>query len=164
MKRFFDIKYNGAEYDPVNRRKGQDLFYILGGNKVAIGGATAGPNAANKAPTKMAAKPVVTGPPVHSVSSVSKAGATSAATIKPTASKVTKETGDHQKLQQEIQDLKMNMDTVEQERDLYFAKLRDIELLLQLNEASKTPLTESILKILYASENDKVVIDENGSL
>ena len=56
------------------------------------------------------------------------------------------------------------MDTVEQERDLYFAKLRDIELLLQLNEANKTPLTENILKILYASENDKVVIDESGSL
>jgi hypothetical protein len=47
---------------------------------------------------------------------------------------------------------------------LYFAKLRDIELLLQLNEASKTPLTENILKILYASENDKVVIDESGTL
>lgn len=58
----------------------------------------------------------------------------------------------------------MNMDTVEQERDLYFAKLRDIELLLQLNESGKTPLTESILKILYASENDKVVIDESGTL
>ncbi len=58
----------------------------------------------------------------------------------------------------------MNMDTVERERDLYFAKLRDIELLLQLNEASKTPLTENILKILYASENDKVVIDEAGTL
>lgn len=47
---------------------------------------------------------------------------------------------------------------------MYFAKLRDIELLLQLNEASKTPLTENIIKILYASENDKVVIDESGSL
>lgn len=47
---------------------------------------------------------------------------------------------------------------------MYFAKLRDIELLLQLNEASKTPLTENILKILYASENDKVVIDESGTL
>ena len=68
------------------------------------------------------------------------------------------------KLQQEIHDLKMNMDTVEQERDLYFAKLRDIELLLQLNEASKTPLSENILKILYASENDKVIIDEPGTL
>lgn len=99
MKRFFDIKYNGADYDPVNRRKGQDLFYILGGNKVAIGGATAGPTAANKAPTKMTAKPA-TGAPVHSASTVSKGPA--ASTVKPAASKVTKESGDVAKLHQEI--------------------------------------------------------------
>ena len=53
MKRFFDIKYNGQPYDAVGRRKGQDLFYILGGNKVAPGGASAGPSALNKAPTKI---------------------------------------------------------------------------------------------------------------
>lgn len=113
MKRFFDIKYNGSGYDPLTRRKGQDLFYILGGNKVAIGGATAGPTAANKAPTKMTtAKPVASsGAPAHSASTVSKGGA---GTVKPVvASKITKDTGDVAKLQQEIQDLKMNMDTVE---------------------------------------------------
>ena len=75
------------------------MFYILGGNKVAIGGATAGPTAANKAPTKMAAKPA-SGAPVHSASTVSKGP--SASTAKPVASKVTKESGDVAKLQQEI--------------------------------------------------------------
>jgi hypothetical protein len=46
----------------VGRRKGQDLFYILGGGKVAAGGVSAGPTAANKAPSKIGAtgaKPVV---------------------------------------------------------------------------------------------------------
>jgi microtubule-associated protein, RP/EB family len=38
--------------------------------------------------------------------------------------------GEASKLQAEIQDLRMNMDTVEKERDFYFGKLRDIELLL----------------------------------
>lgn len=56
------------------------------------------------------------------------------------------------------------MDTVEKERDFYFGKLRDIELLLQANESKKTPLSESVLKILYASEEEKVVIDESGNL
>ena len=60
--------------------------------------------------------------------------------------------------------MRMNMDTVEKERDFYFAKLRDIELLLQANETKKTPLTESVLKILYASEEERVIIDENGNL
>lgn len=58
----------------------------------------------------------------------------------------------------------MNMDTVEKERDFYFGKLRDIEILLQANESNKTPLTENILKILYASEEEKVLIDESGNL
>ena len=56
------------------------------------------------------------------------------------------------------------MDTVEKERDFYFGKLRDIEMLLQANDTKKTPLTENILKILYASEEEKVLIDEAGNL
>ncbi|TNV71867.1 hypothetical protein FGO68_gene3163 [Halteria grandinella] len=75
-----------------------------------------------------------------------------------------KDTGDTSKLQSELQDLRMNMDTVEKERDFYFGKLRDIEMLLQANESKKTPLTENILKILYASEEEKVLIDEGGNL
>lgn len=55
MKRLYEIKCGGQPYDALGRRKGQDLFYILGGNKVAIGGASAGPSATNKAPTKIAA-------------------------------------------------------------------------------------------------------------
>jgi hypothetical protein len=58
----------------------------------------------------------------------------------------------------------MNMDTVEKERDFYFGKLRDIEMLLQANESKKTALTDNILKILYASEEEKVIIDEGGNL
>ena len=63
---------------------------------MAIGGATAGPTAANKAPTKMAAKPA-SGAPVHSASTVSKGPG--ASSVKPMASKVTKEGGDVSKLQ-----------------------------------------------------------------
>ena len=35
MKRFFDLNYSGEPYNAVERRKGQQLFYIMGGNKVA---------------------------------------------------------------------------------------------------------------------------------
>jgi len=35
MKAFFDKHYNGEPYDGPGRRKGQDLYYIAGGNKVA---------------------------------------------------------------------------------------------------------------------------------
>lgn len=39
MKRYYDINASGEPYDALGRRKGQDLYYILGGGKV---GATAG--------------------------------------------------------------------------------------------------------------------------
>jgi hypothetical protein len=56
------------------------------------------------------------------------------------------------------------MDTLEKERDFYFSKLRDIEMLMQANQPQQNSLTENILKILYASEEEKVTIDEDGSL
>lgn len=56
------------------------------------------------------------------------------------------------------------MDTLEKERDFYFGKLRDIEMFLQANQSEQTPLTEQVLKILYASEEEKVQIDDNGRL
>ncbi len=36
-------------------------------------------------------------------------------------------------LQGEVSEMKLNMDTLEKERDFYFGKLRDIEVLLQAN-------------------------------
>ena len=35
IKRYFDLNYSGEPYNAVERRKGQNLFYIMGGNKVA---------------------------------------------------------------------------------------------------------------------------------
>lgn len=34
IKRYFDLNYSGEPYNALQRRKGQDIFYILGGNKV----------------------------------------------------------------------------------------------------------------------------------
>ncbi len=60
--------------------------------------------------------------------------------------------------------MKLNMDTLEKERDFYFAKLRDIEVLLQTNNGEENALGANVLKILYASEEEKVEIDDNGKL
>ena len=63
-----------------------------------------------------------------------------------------------------MHEMKLNMDTLEKERDFYFGKLRDIEMLLQANSSLQNSLTENILKILYASEEEKVTIDDEGNL
>ncbi|XP_058772817.1 microtubule-associated protein RP/EB family member 1C [Vicia villosa] len=57
---------------------------------------------------------------------------------------------------QQITELKLSIDSLEKERDFYFAKLRDIEILGQTPGVENSPVFEAILKILYAT-------DDNGS-
>jgi len=58
-------------------------------------------------------------------------------------------------------------DTLDKERDFYFSKLRDIEMLLQAKQvetANPASIEAQILKILYASEDEKVSIATDGTL
>uniref|UniRef100_A0A8C7CWK6 Microtubule-associated protein RP/EB family member 1 n=1 Tax=Oncorhynchus kisutch TaxID=8019 RepID=A0A8C7CWK6_ONCKI len=49
-------------------------------------------------------------------------------------------------------DLKLTVDGLEKERDFYFSKLRDIELICQENETNASPTLSKIMDILYATE------------
>lgn len=154
IKRYFDLNYNGEPYDAVGRRKGNDLFYIGSGNKPVkkaggAGGAGARkkfnpPSAASSGATKKFTKP--TGASIGG-------GAGSAAQKK----KITE-------LEGEVAELKLTSDTLEKERDFYFGKLRDIEVLLQAYQDQEIPVVDMVLKILYATEDEKVEVDDSGNL
>ena len=58
----------------------------------------------------------------------------------------------------------MNNDTLDKEREFYFGKLRDIEEMLQKRGLDNDPLGSEILKILYASEEEHVQVDDKGQL
>ena len=58
----------------------------------------------------------------------------------------------------------MNNDTLDREREFYFGKLRDIEEMLQKRGLDQDPLGSEVLKILYASEEELVNVDEKGNL
>lgn len=47
-------------------------------------------------------------------------------------------------------DMKLTIEGLEKERDFYFGKLRDIELICQENE--NNPVLGKIIDILYATE------------
>lgn len=66
--------------------------------------------------------------------------------------------GSSGQLVKQIDELKLQNSTLEKERDFYFGKLRDIEILLQARggEQNEDPIAQDILKILYASEEEKV--------
>ena len=52
----------------------------------------------------------------------------------------------------QLLDLKLTVDGLEKERDFYFGKLRDIEVMCQENDTEMNPIIPKILDILYATE------------
>ncbi|KAL5064786.1 hypothetical protein RYX36_026523 [Vicia faba] len=59
-----------------------------------------------------------------------------------------------------VADLKLTVDAREKERDFYFAKLRDIEIICQTPEVENISITVAIKKILYATDTEESVLDE----
>ncbi|XP_034476389.1 microtubule-associated protein RP/EB family member 1 isoform X2 [Drosophila innubila] len=54
----------------------------------------------------------------------------------------------------EVMDMRLNLEGLEKERDFYFSKLRDIEILCQeADDADPAQLIQKILDILYATED-----------
>ncbi len=129
-KKFWDQYYPGGDYDAVGRRKGAP---------VAAGGP------APRAPSGSARRPGGTTPttgPRPGGAKPAVGGPASAA------------------LQQEVNTLKETVVGLERERDFYFSKLRDIELLVQQAveedpelEKAEDGLVKQIQTILYSTED-----------
>ncbi|EDO49926.1 predicted protein [Nematostella vectensis] len=63
-----------------------------------------------------------------------------------------------------IDELKTTVEGLEKERDFYFGKLRDIEVLCQDQEGvEKPPIIERILAVLYATEDGFASPDAEGN-
>lgn len=146
LKRYFDLNYNGEPYDALARRKG-DLYYIGIGNK---------PQPSGKAGTGAGLKKKATAPAGYKAPGAgtgvkkSVGGGASSAKVK--------------ELEGELNELRLTADTLEKERDFYFGKLRDIEVLLQSHVDKEIPTVDMTMKILYATEDEKVEVSEDGQL
>lgn len=127
-KKFFDANYDGKEYDPLLTRQGHE-------------GTPPPPN-----PGPMRTSPTVpksVPPPQRQ--------------INVTASRrtpVTRNGGDAEliELNQQLLDMKLTVEGLEKERDFYFGKLRDIELICQEHENENNPALAKIMDTLYATE------------
>ncbi|KAK3258851.1 hypothetical protein CYMTET_32123 [Cymbomonas tetramitiformis] len=167
MKAYFDSVAGGAhmpEYDAAARRSGSK-----GGSAFGKGAGGTAPSASSRpssarapvrAPVKTSAaatRSTTTGP---SASASRKANsdsteAVSAPAARPTKSKTCEaEEAQKQQLQSQITQLKLNIDGVEKERDFYFSKLRDIEILCQINEFKDMPVVAAVMEILYATDEN----------
>ena len=60
----------------------------------------------------------------------------------------------------ELSELRTNVEGLEKERDFYFGKLRDIEVICQEPDNAGSELSERVLQILYATEEGFAPPDE----
>ncbi|XP_076612837.1 microtubule-associated protein RP/EB family member 3-like [Chaetodon auriga] len=129
FKKFFDANYDGKEYDPVLIRQGQE--------------GTPPPPHAGPMRTSPTVPKTVPNPqrPIN------------VATARRSAP-VTRNGGDAEliELNQQLLDMKLTVEGLEKERDFYFGKLRDIELICQENENENNPVLSQIIETLYSTE------------
>ncbi|CAG6021962.1 microtubule-associated protein RP/EB family member 1-like isoform 1-T3 [Menidia menidia] len=138
FKKFFDANYDGKEYDPVEARQGQDAI----------------PSPATSALSKPPKKALSQTPPRPPVAKV----APKLASVN--ARKPGMGVGDERaELINEMEILKTTIQDMEKERDFYFGKLRNIELICQEKEGEGDPTLQRIIDILYATDEGFVIPD-----
>jgi len=151
FKKFFDANYGGQEYDALGSRGGEQV------------------GSANKPGRVGAARPAV--------SSMPKARAAPAATSRP-APRATGGAGraatngsgggmgaaaqaQIEDLNNQMMEMKLTVEGLEKERDFYFGKLRDVEVMCQECEGQGGEVVrKKVLDILYQTEDGFAVPDE----
>ena len=65
----------------------------------------------------------------------------------------------------EVTELKMSVENLERERDFYYSKLREVEVLCQAHEADAVPFLQSVLEILYKTDDaDEFVTPDDADI
>jgi len=67
-------------------------------------------------------------------------------------------------LTNQLMESKLTIEGLEKERDFYFSKLRDIEVLAQEHEADGGEFTQRALQVLYATEDGFAVPEDEAGL
>ncbi|KAG6372764.1 calponin homology domain-containing protein [Boletus reticuloceps] len=142
IKRFWDSNYGGQGYDAVGRRRG----------------------APTDTPATIAP---LTGP--RSASGLGAAGRSGGKTpISGHRAGSTQPNEAMQNLQTQLRDMSTHMEGLEKERDFYFAKLRDIEILVQQQvealerSGQQDEALKEIQRILYSTEDGFEVPDSTA--
>ncbi|SPP73037.1 microtubule-associated protein RP/EB family member 1 isoform X3 [Drosophila guanche] len=174
FKKFFDANYDGREYEPLAQRGGIKMGSGKGPGGNSNGGSGVGSVHSDihtmhrrriQAPQSNRLSPSV---PAHQTAVSKVLPRTSSAVTHSRVATATNITGTVKKndanhavntqqideLSNQVMDMRLNLEGLEKERDFYFSKLRDIEILCQeAEEGETTPLVQKILDILYATED-----------
>merc|ERR550519_1772005 len=161
FKKFFDANYQGDEYDGAAARANVGAPATVG---KPVGAKPAAKPAVKSATTRkpVTAKPTTTRPAAQRTAAASGAG---------DSSQYKKQV---EELNEKLITMEQSLESLERERDFYFEKLRDIELMITnvAGEEAENPadpdselgqVSKKILDVLYATTDGFEVPDEaNG--
>merc|ERR1719187_139105 len=152
FKKFFDANYGGQEYDAHEMRGGTNLGSGGKQSKPIGGGMPRQPAAMSNMPKR---SPAARAP----ISQMSRpVGRTAAPSSNGISANAQAQLDD---LNAQVMELKLTVEGLEKERDFYFGKLRDVEIMCQENEGAGGELVrKQILDILYQTEDGFAVPDE----
>jgi len=151
FKKFFDANYQGGDYDPLAARGGVDVGTT--GSRMPL----AASNGHSKMPARSAASSIAKSSPANRVPAAPRnrplggGGNASAAQL--------------EELNAQILEKNLTIEGLEKERDFYFGKLRDIEVLAQEAEAideNAAGFCQKVLGVLYATEEGFAVPEDDG--
>lgn len=159
FKKFFDANYDGREYDAYLAR--DNLPMGMGGAGAPKGnGIAAAGSVPRRAPlvsstSRDKIKPITPSRPVAQTVSRPLGGLASTANASKSSSQNSVSNQQVEELTTQVMDMRLHLEGLEKERDFYFSKLRDIEILCQEDEQNEVPnsLIQRILNILYATED-----------
>ncbi|KZT12240.1 microtubule binding protein [Laetiporus sulphureus 93-53] len=140
IKRFWDTNYGGQGYDAVARRRGAPTDTPATIAPLAPSSSRGSAGSLHAGAARVAGGRTPVGPRAGS-----RAGSTQPNELV-------------QNLQGQLREMSAHLEGLEKERDFYFAKLRDIEILVQQQletleqEGKDDPLLRDIQKILYSTE------------
>ncbi|XP_039438760.1 microtubule-associated protein RP/EB family member 1 isoform X2 [Culex pipiens pallens] len=168
FKKFFDANYDGREYDAMESRFGIPLGLGAIQHELGVGcelpkrhiqapKAQKLPAAVHHVPLATVSKVTPSRPAAQPVSSLERRplGGGGAANASKSSSQNSVSNQQVDELTTQVMDMRLHLEGLEKERDFYFSKLRDIEILCQEDEQNETPnnLIQRILNILYATED-----------
>eukprot|EP00276_Gloeochaete_wittrockiana_P006509 CAMPEP_0184644074 /NCGR_PEP_ID=MMETSP0308-20130426/844_1 /TAXON_ID=38269 /ORGANISM="Gloeochaete witrockiana, Strain SAG 46.84" /LENGTH=286 /DNA_ID=CAMNT_0027072391 /DNA_START=40 /DNA_END=900 /DNA_ORIENTATION=+ len=159
MKRFWDAHFNqNSDYDALARRNqkappaGSGVSTPPASNGVAAAAAT------KKMQAPAAAKPKAEKPAEAAHKASVKVDLPSHSDDSSSAS--LSSNSKVSQLNEQLAELRLTVDGLEKERDFYFGKLREIEILCQTTSSKDPELVSAVQKILYATEDDFVAQEE----
>ncbi|XP_060534051.1 microtubule-associated protein RP/EB family member 1 isoform X1 [Cylas formicarius] len=155
FKKFFDANYRGTDYDALGARGGEQL-----GNGGANAPKGSGLIRKSAVGVHQPAPPAKTSKPVERARAMPKANPVRTPPSRPVQNRNAGDlSGKIEDLTNQISEYKLTVEGLEKERDFYFGKLRDIEVMCQEAEENN-PLIQKILDVLYATEEGFASPDE----